>query len=480
MSAASVLAVRDPLRLDIPVTKPWRMAGILMIADSTALVLAVAVSVLLKGLLTGELDIAPYFRLAAFLPVFLAGFATVGLYSSLALVPPEEVRRTTACSALMFIFLSAVTVSVRGASTYVKPTVFVAIGLTTILVPLLRSAVRHHLGRREWWGYPAVIFATPATARELVRVMLQNPGQGLRPLAVAFRAADPQQYVFGIPVVNGSALLEDAALQKNAYAVIATDAGSEAKEALDAYRESFSRILVIPDNYPGIANLLVTTHAVGRFLGLEVCQQALVPHKRVLKRALDFVLAIVATPLAAPLIALIAILVKLDSHGPVFFSQSRIGRGGKTFRAWKFRTMALDAEALLKEHLAHDPSARIEWENTYKLKKDPRVTRVGRFLRKSSLDELPQLWNVLIGEMSMVGPRPIVQSEVSRYGERFGAYSRVPGGITGLWQVSGRNDTTYEERVALDAYYVRNWSVWLDFYILFRTVGTVLLRKGAY
>jgi len=480
MSAASIHELPGYVHLNVAVTKPWRMAGSLMIADSIALVLAVAIGVLGKGLLTGELGIAGYLRLAAFLPVFLAGYAAVGLYSSLALVPPEEVRRTTACSAVMFIFLSAVTVSIRGATTHVKPTVFVAIGLTALLVPLMRSAVRSRLGRCDWWGYPAVIFAAPSTARELVRTMQRNPGQGLKPVAIAHRAVDPRQRVFGIPVVNSSELLQDVELQKRAYAVLVTDAGPEAKSELDCYRERFSRILVIPDNYPGIANLLVTPHAVGRFLGLEVCQQVLVPHKRLLKRVLDFALALVATVAVGPLMALIAIVVKLDSRGPVFFSQGRIGRGSQTFGAWKFRTMSTNAAELLEQHLARDPSARFEWENTQKLRKDPRVTRAGRLLRKSSLDELPQLWNVLKGEMSLVGPRPIVQSEIARYGERFDAYARVPGGITGLWQVSGRNDTTYDERVALDAYYVRNWSVWLDFYILFRTVGTVLLRKGAY
>jgi len=219
---------------------------------------------------------------------------------------------------------------------------------------------------------------------------------------------------------------------------------------------------------------------VGRFLGLEVCQQTLLPHKRHLKRTLDCALVLLAAPLALPVCALIAILVKLDSRGPVFFSHTRIGRGGQTFTAWKFRSMAVNAAELLAQTLANDSSARFEWERTQKLRHDPRVTRVGAFLRKTSLDELPQLWNVLMGDMSLVGPRPIVESEIVRYGERFGAYARVPGGITGLWQVSGRNDTSYEERVALDAYYVRNWSVWLDLYILGRTIGTVLLRKGAY
>jgi Undecaprenyl-phosphate galactose phosphotransferase WbaP len=479
MSTATV-GPRPVRRLTVPVASQWRMTGSLMIADSIALVLAVAISILGKGLLTGDLAVTGYPRLAAFLPVFLAGYAAAGLYAALALVPPEEIRRTTACSALMFVFLSAVTVSIRGAKEHVKPTVFVAILLTGVLVPLLRSAVRHYLGRCEWWGYPAVIVGTPSTAYDLAREMLQNPGHGLRPVAIAHRTGDSHQPILGIPVVSGGDLLEDAELQERVYAVLATDADPEAKAALSAYRESFSRMLVIPDNYPGMANLWVTPHALGRFLGLEVCQQALVSHKRLMKRVLDFALALLASAVTTPLIALIAVAIKLDSRGPVFFSQKRIGRGGRVFRAWKFRTMAVHADEMLQQHLERDRGARFEWERTHKLKDDPRVTRVGAFLRRSSLDELPQLWNVLKGEMSLVGPRPIVEAEIARYGERFGAYARVPGGITGLWQVSGRNDTTYEERVALDTYYVRNWSVWLDFYILFRTIGTVLLRKGAY
>jgi Undecaprenyl-phosphate galactose phosphotransferase WbaP len=456
------------------------MTASLMAADSAALVLAVGISVLGKRLFTGDLEIGPYLRLAAFLPVFLAGYAAAGLYSSLAFGAPEEVRRATTCSALMFVFLSAVTVSFRGATAHVKPTVFVAIVLTAVLVPLLRSAARHILGRRAWWGYPAVIFATPSMARELVRAMLQNPGQGLKPVAIAHTGQGPHQRVLGVPVVDGSLLLEDTELRERTYAVVAAGAGHEAEATLDSCQQRFSRILVIPSNYPAMANLLVTPHPVGGFLGLEMSQHALIPHKQLTKRLLDFALAIVIAPLILPIIALIAILAKLDSRGPVFFSQTRIGRGGENFRAWKFRTMATDAAQLLEQLLNSDASARFEWERTQKLRNDPRVTRVGAFLRKSSLDELPQLWNVLKGEMSLVGPRPIVESEIVRYGDRFGAYARVPGGITGLWQVSGRNDTTYEERVAFDTYYVRNWSVWLDLYILFRTVGTVLFRKGAY
>jgi Undecaprenyl-phosphate galactose phosphotransferase WbaP len=182
----------------------------------------------------------------------------------------------------------------------------------------------------------------------------------------------------------------------------------------------------------------------------------------------------------AVLMLLLMALVKCTSRGPIFFGHTRIGQHGRKFKAWKFRSMYVNSKELLREHLAKNPEARAEWKRDHKLRNDPRVTRIGELLRKTSLDELPQLWNVLVGEMTLVGPRPIVQDEVARYGRVFKMYTSVKPGITGLWQVSGRNDVGYEERVQLDQFYVRHWSPWLDVYILGRTVITLVLRQGAY
>ena len=148
--------------------------------------------------------------------------------------------------------------------------------------------------------------------------------------------------------------------------------------------------------------------------------------------------------------------------------------------AWKFRTMFQDAHLVLEHYLEAHPELLDEWKADHKLRYDPRVTKIGRFLRKTSLDELPQLWNVIRGDMTLVGPRPIVTAEIEKYGDYYGLYTMVKPGITGLWQVSGRNNTTYEERVQLDAYYVRNWSPWMDLYLLLRTIRIVLFAKGAY
>ncbi|MFC6788971.1 sugar transferase [Methylobacterium komagatae] len=200
---------------------------------------------------------------------------------------------------------------------------------------------------------------------------------------------------------------------------------------------------------------------------------------RAAKRGLDIAVAATALLLLLPLFALVSATVWLGDRKSPIFSHRRLGRDGRTFGCLKFRSMVVDAEAVLAAHLADNAVARAEWDATHKLTHDPRVTSLGRVLRKTSLDELPQLINVLRGEMSLVGPRPIVQAEVARYGAAFDTCFSVPPGVTGLWQVSGRSDTTYAERVALDLDYAARWSLRRDLTILFKTVPAVFAQRGS-
>jgi Undecaprenyl-phosphate galactose phosphotransferase WbaP len=211
----------------------------------------------------------------------------------------------------------------------------------------------------------------------------------------------------------------------------------------------------------------------------RILDRNLIPKSR-LARIMDISLILLAAPYIILTFLVIMILIKLDSRGPVFYRQARIGRFGRKFHVYKFRTMVQNADQILQTYLENSPELKAEWLATHKLKKDPRVTRIGSILRKSSLDELPQLWNIIIGEMSLVGPRPIVDAEVEKYGKCFDLYIKVRPGLTGLWQVSGRNDTTYERRVKLDEYYVLNRSLKLDLQILWKTVFVVLKKDGAY
>jgi Undecaprenyl-phosphate galactose phosphotransferase WbaP len=197
------------------------------------------------------------------------------------------------------------------------------------------------------------------------------------------------------------------------------------------------------------------------------------------KRIFDLTIATLVLIGIAPAMLVIAWLVRRDG-GPVFFGHHRLGASGQVFRCWKFRTMVVDADRVLHELLARDPEARAEWERDFKLRSDPRITAIGNFLRKTSLDELPQLFNVLVGDMSLAGPRPIVSQEVERYGAYITSYWQCRPGLSGPWQVSGRNDVSYQTRVWLDHAYVENWSFGRDVAILAKTVVVVLRRSGAY
>ena len=199
------------------------------------------------------------------------------------------------------------------------------------------------------------------------------------------------------------------------------------------------------------------------------------------KTAFDYILTLVGAVFISPLLVYIAYRIKKEDPGPVFFAHTRIGKDGKPFPCYKFRSMVVNSQEMLQKYLAENPAAREEWERDFKLKDDPRVTPIGKFLRSTSLDELPQIFNVLRGEMSLVGPRPVIQEELDKYyGETAKLYCTVKPGITGLWQVSGRSDIGYDERVALDATYIKYRSMWGDIVILWKTIGVVLMKKGAY
>ncbi|WP_325650529.1 sugar transferase [Ideonella sp.] len=213
----------------------------------------------------------------------------------------------------------------------------------------------------------------------------------------------------------------------------------------------------------------------------EAQQIGLGPFSFALKRLFDLISIVVILALFGWLMILIALAVRLSSGPGVIYGHQRVGKDGRLFNCYKFRSMVANSDEVLQELLDGSPEARAEWERDFKLKDDPRITRVGRFIRKTSLDELPQLWNVVCGEMSIVGPRPVVQAELDRYyGDAKAHYHSVPPGLTGLWQVSGRNDLDYDQRVQLDKAYVENWNVFTDFMIVMRTVKVMVGRHGAY
>jgi Undecaprenyl-phosphate galactose phosphotransferase WbaP len=477
-------AIAQPALIARPIaTKPYYMFGVLILTDAIALVASVALSVGLKFLFQPHVDLAGYIRLWPFLFVFLAFYSAVGLYSGAALTPPEELRRATFSSAFLFPVIGVLTATWRGPSHFLTWTMILAMLLSVVMVPLLRAQVRICFARKDWWGYPTVIFGAGDTAKLVAETLMSEVGFGLKPVAIFDQTWTDAPPIPGVPVLRDFALAAEVASNLRApYAVIAIH--GETPESVIATIESyispyFARILIIPDLFRW-SSLSIKPKSFGDILGLEVVQQAALPDRQLPKRILDVVVSSLVLLFLTPVLVAIAIAIKLETRGPVIFGHVRIGRNGMPFKAWKFRTMVSNSEEILDDYLASNPRAMAEWERDHKLRNDPRVTLVGRVLRRTSLDELPQLWNVLMSEMSLVGPRPIVEAEIPKYGATYSLYTRVKGGVTGLWQVSGRNDISYETRVKLDSFYVRNWSVWLDLCILYKTIGTVLFRNGAY
>lgn len=464
-----------------PNLRPYTVAA-LILSDAASLAASVTAAVGVKAAFGGKIELESYVALWPFLFVFLIGYAVAGLYSGMGISAPVELRRSMLSSTILFVSLAAATVSLRGAGRDVTWTLLLALILSVGLVPLTRECVRQVCSRASWWGLPAVVFGAGPAGTNVVLALLREPGLGLKPVAVLDDDTHGRHDIHGVPIL-GPAGLAPLLMEspRPAYAVFAMpDVGRTLlMSMIEKFGAKFSHVLVIPD-MEGFSSLWVESRSVGGMVGLELRQKVLAADYVVAKRLLDLALTVSGAALAFPLLILIALWIKLDSSGPLFYGQMRIGRNGVPFRAWKFRSMVVNADKMLASHLAAHPELREEWERDHKLKQDPRVTSAGRFLRRTSLDELPQLWNVFRGEMSLVGPRPITAQEVAKYGGNIDVYKKVKGGITGLWQVSGRNDVSYDERVYWDLFYVRNWSIWLDLCILFRTIAVVLFSRGAY
>ena len=254
----------------------------------------------------------------------------------------------------------------------------------------------------------------------------------------------------------------------------------ETEKLINKIQHKVSNTVYIPD----IAGIAVSGTDIKYFfqeqlIGIEIKNNLSNPLTYLTKRMIDYILSLIIFILIIPVMILIAVLIKLSDKGPVIYSHKRIGKNAKEFNCYKFRTMYVDADKKLKEILEKDPQKKKEWETYWKLKDDPRVTKIGKFLRKTSLDELPQIFNVLKGEMSLVGPRPYLPREWDYIKDESSIIHALPPGITGLWQVSGRNNEDYNYRIIMDCWYVKNWNLWLDIVILIKTIRAVIKREGA-
>ena len=356
------------------------------------------------------------------------------------------------------------------------------------LIPVGRILLRSALMRMGLWQRPTLLIGNGANATEAIQAMASEPQMGFEVIGCIDAANIVDHDLSGpaaLPALCDPNLLQLYRLRGHAGLQVVIALEYEQTELREQWLRQLARwkvqdLCVIP----AMRGIPLFGTDISWFFSHEVALLRLRNNlrrwpARLTKRVFDLTLAWTLLLVLLPLLIWLALQIRRDG-GPVVFAHPRVGFNGRLFKCLKFRSMVVDADQRLAQLLSSQPTLRTEWERDHKLKNDPRISPVGDFLRRTSLDELPQLWNVIKGEMSLVGPRPVVTEELQKYGDDVDYYCMVRPGITGLWQVSGRNDIGYEKRVYLDTWYVKNWSLWYDIAIMFKTIRVVLRREGAY
>jgi Undecaprenyl-phosphate galactose phosphotransferase WbaP len=454
-----------------------------MVIDGIAVMLCFGASFFIVNLIDHTvIDFRSFVTYWVYLPAILAVFYAVKLYPGLMLAPGDELYRFTLCSAAGFTGI-AISIAVETENRdAIGVAMILAIPIASMLLPLGREIGRRFFAHFPWWGVPAIIYYKNREGDQIVNRLLKHPEFGYRPVLILNTGDEAPADYQDIPVTRPDEKIHEIIRSlriKTAILVESRDDPISNKPLGDTIMNLYRYTVLIPYTQ-NISTVSISIRDFGGILGFASTHNLTRRGNIFLKRCTDIVLVLISSPLVLPITAVVAMLVKLTSPGPVFYGHVRSGKNGKLFRTWKFRTMVLNAEKKLKEILNNDPQARKEWEENQKLENDPRITPLGKFLRKTSLDEIPQLWNIFTGQMSLVGPRPVTEGELEKYGDKAKYILAVTPGLSGMWQISGRSGTGYEQRIMLDTYYIQNWSIWLDGWILIKTIGVVLNTKGAY
>lgn len=460
-------------------TRRW-MGDTLFATDMVSLATAIFIALQARNILFTriELPYIEFFLLLGATNAYL--FLRRGLYPPVGMHYADELRNIVTTVTLAFLIIVGVTFVFKTTVTYSRLVLILTWVLCLPLIPLNRYLIRRLLIRLGLWGESVVFVGDLQKAQSMAVYFKARLQYGILPVAVFSdkpNLGEPSVPCPNLPLCRVKVFSRNLSVKTGLIFINdLNDLGAVVKR----YRDAFQWLILINGKYDNFGLTFLKPLDFMDILGLQVKNNLLSNSSQVPKRIMDVVISFLGLLFLAPLLTFIAILIKWESGGGVFYRQQRLGKDGQKFNLLKFRTMYQNADVVFKEALAHDPVLKVEWDEYQKVKNDPRITRVGRLLRKFSLDELPQLWNVLKGEMGLVGPRPIMVNQRELYGETIKEYFEVAPGMTGLWQVSGRNQTTFARRVELDLEYIQRWSIWLDIYILLKTIKVVILLQGSY
>ena len=458
-------------------TSSFTSGAALMVVDAVVVMLCIGTSFFFINLINHSwINFRSFISYWVYLPPMMAVFYAAGLYPGLVHPPADEVKKFGICSFFVVVGIAlSITVEEADDKWPIVAAMLCAVPLALVLLPAAREAARAFYSRFRFFGVPAVIYVSGGSGDVIIGRLLKRPDLGYRScMIVDSMAAGPGEKA-GIPVFPPSA--ETSALIRSLKIKVAILCGYDRDTT---YINSYFRYTILVPRINDVSTISTNVRDFAGILGFSSTHNLTKRVSLFWKRLIDIFLLLISAPVTVPLVLAVSLIIKLTSPGPVFYGHRRTGRNGREFKCWKFRSMVVDADKQLERILDENPQMRAEWERDRKITNDPRVTGIGRILRKTSIDEIPQFFNILMGEMSFIGPRPVTDEELDKYGGKSDFILSVRPGLSGMWQISGRSDTGYEERVTLDSYYIQNWSVWLDIWIIIKTVYVVLRGKGAY
>jgi len=419
----------------------------------------------------------PVIKLAVVLLMIIFYFND--LYPGYGKTAVREIRILVRLLTVTFLVLGGTIFYLNAYEDFPRSILILAWLLAVVFVPLMRVFIRHYICDYKWYGVPVIYISDQCISNPALNSIQKCRRMGWNPVAIyALMNTDCDGSEFGQPLLKSWAevLRIKEKLGVN-IAVFSSSKRDSYSQEVRRLSNVFNRVtLVFP--YDNIGSLWINPRDLEGILGLEISYHLLNPVICIIKRLIDILGSLFLLILLSPVFIFLSIWICLESPGPIFFRQDRLWRNDQTFEAIKFRSMVKDAEEKLQQLLETDPRARQEYSLYHKLENDPRITRVGKYLRKFSLDELPQLWNVLRGEMSLIGPRAYMPAELDDIGDYLDVILKVRPGMTGWWQVMGRHNTTFENRLRMDEYYISNWSLWMDLYIFYKTFWVVIQGTG--